>query len=535
MKPNIILNLYEKLDTYMSKPSSTTFITHPVSIPPYELSKEQAYALHKFEAGDNLFITGPGGAGKTALIHHIINNGLARNKKIQICALTGCAAILMRCYARTIHSWSGMRLGKGTKKDIIQIILNNRYACTAWRQVQVLIVDEISMLTKKHLEALEEVARIIRKDNRPFGGIQVVFTGDFYQLPPPGSDADGFCFETPVWERVFLPENHIILSQCFRQTDTIFQDLLNHIRHGTITDEECALLRSLVGRPEPEFVPTKLYPTRAMVERINEKMFNTIDEPVHIYKAIIRTNNESYLDSGRRFSDSVRQACNAASPDVLSAEGARLCSGIGFNQNVILKLGAAVMCTYNIQMDQGICNGTQGKVVGFDLMGDVEHPIVRFENGIERRVGPVEIQSEEYPCVSCAQIPLILAWATTIHKSQGMTLNSAIIDLGNRVFADGQAYVALSRVRSLEGLYLMDFEPDGIRANSRVQAFYQKIETYKPADLDVAMQTKPVDFSAFRCIDQDDEEEKKEYEPMIIPTSEIEPEDASDIIRIPLR
>lgn len=482
-------------------PKTSTFISVPLSIPPCTLSAGQEEALGHFRAGHNVFVTGPGGAGKTALVHHMINSGLERGRKVQVCALTGCAAILMRCRARTIHSWSGMRLGSGSKKDVMQTILNNRYARTGWRQVDVLVIDEVSMLSMKHLEVLEEVARIIRRNGRPFGGIQVVFTGDFYQLPPPGSDVDGFCFDSPVWSRVFRPEHHVLLTHSFRQSDAVFMALLNDIRRGVISEEQCALLQACTNRPTPSFMPTKLYPTRAMVDRINDSMFRTIDEPVHVYEASVRTTNESYLDSGRRFPLDVALFCAGMSASVLESEGQRLSTGLGFNQEVRLKKDALVMCTFNIDMDRDICNGTQGVVVGFEEKGELIVPVVRFENGVEMSVELVEIQSEEYPCVSCCQIPLTLAWATTIHKSQGMTLTAAVIDLGRNIFAEGQAYVALSRVRSLEGLYLLDFDPSRIRANPRVTAFYEQIVENKEsvASIEATSLENALDFSAFQC------------------------------------
>ena len=484
----------------MSSKKTNSFVSHPIVVPSYPLSFEQQHAIQLFERGCNLFITGPGGAGKTSLIHHIINKGLVRNKKIQVCAMTGCAAILMRCKARTLHSWSGMRLGSGTKKDVIQTILNNRYAQSAWKQVNVLILDEVSMLTMKHLEALEEVARLIRRDARPFGGIQIIFTGDFYQLPPPGSDSDGFCFESPVWQKLFPLDQHVLLTQSFRQSDNTFVDLLNNIRHGKITEEQCEILKSRINRPTPDFVPTKLYPIRATVERINEQMFQTIDEPIFTFDAVIKTDNTIYLDTGKRFTDEVQFACQNATFAAIQAEGVRLSSGIGVPQ-IQLKRGALVMCTFNIQMEQGICNGTQGIITGFvQELGSSIVPLVRFENGVEIKVNPVSIQSEDLPCVSCSQIPLTLSWATTIHKSQGMTLNAAIIDLGNSVFADGQAYVALSRVRSLDGLYLLDFNPERIKVNPRVVAFYENLETRAL----VAKENEAKDLESNECIKEMD-------------------------------
>ena len=143
--------------------------------------------VNKFQEKHNIFITGAGGTGKTKLIQTLVTDAYSRNAKIQVCALTGCAAILLNCGARTIHSWSGIRLGKGPKGPIIQSILRNKRLVKTWRQTQILIIDEVSMMSLKIFELLEETARVVRNNPAPFGGIQVIFTGDFFQLPPVGT------------------------------------------------------------------------------------------------------------------------------------------------------------------------------------------------------------------------------------------------------------------------------------------------------------------------------------------------------------
>ncbi len=164
------------------------------------LSPEQAYAFELFKQGKNIFITGPGGTGKSQLIKTIVDYCEMRYpKKYQVCAMTGCAALLLKMGARTIHSWSGMRLARGTKDQIITSIYKNKKACANWKKVQVLIIDEVSMMSQKIFEVLEETARSVRKRYiSPFGGIQVVFCGDFFQLPPVGNimepETMNFCF-----------------------------------------------------------------------------------------------------------------------------------------------------------------------------------------------------------------------------------------------------------------------------------------------------------------------------------------------------
>src|SRR6056300_54199 len=193
-----------------------------------ELSPEQKYAYRKFVKGENLFITGPGGTGKTHLIKHFINFSTSIKKDIPVCAMTGCAAVLLECNARTLHSWSGIKLAKGEISAIITSVLRNKHTVRRWQKAKGLILDEVSMLSKKIFEVIEKLARVIKKDTRPFGGMQIIFTGDFFQLPPVGTSGEvetsQFCFESSKWSCVFKPENHIELTTMFRQTDTVYID-----------------------------------------------------------------------------------------------------------------------------------------------------------------------------------------------------------------------------------------------------------------------------------------------------------------------
>ena len=161
------------------------------------LSDEQELAIKKFNNGENLFITGPGGTGKTFLIKELIKQS---SKKIQVCALTGCAALLLQCNARTIHSWSGIKLANGKIEDIVDSVVNNKYLKSTWRSKQVLIIDEISMMSKKIFNLLNIIAKTTRQNDKPFGNMQVVFLGDFYQLPPvnKSDDKDGNNFALKV-------------------------------------------------------------------------------------------------------------------------------------------------------------------------------------------------------------------------------------------------------------------------------------------------------------------------------------------------
>ena len=164
-----------------------------------ELSDEQIEILRRFEKGENLFITGPGGTGKTFLIKEMLK---VCKRSVQVCALTGCAAILLDCGARTIHSWSGIKIANGEIYEIVDRLYNNKYVRKTWRSTHVLILDEVSMMSKKIFELLNVLAKTMRNNSKPFGNMQVVFLGDFYQLPPVNRERKEteFCFESKEWE-----------------------------------------------------------------------------------------------------------------------------------------------------------------------------------------------------------------------------------------------------------------------------------------------------------------------------------------------
>jgi len=446
------------------------------------LSPEQKYAFERFKEGKNLFITGPGGTGKTRLIETLVQYMNEKDIKYQVCALTGCATVLLnKCKARTIHSWSGIGLANGLKEKIVNKVVKSRHTVKGWKKVKVLIIDEVSMMSKKIFELLDYISRVIKKVPRPFGGIQVVFTGDFYQLPPVGNyeeeDTCKFCFESESWTQVFPKQNHIQLTTIFRQTDEEYREILNQIRCGSLEPRFIELLKSYVGRPKDELVaPAKLFAVRAKADFVNQAQYAKLEGEEVVYKTESSCRLVTYMDSGKAIELETIAYCSSLDPEFIQHELDYLANSSNRIPLLKLKVGAHVMCLHNLDIENGICNGTQGIIKSFttNTLGQ-RIPIVLFSNGITMQIDMNWIQSDEYPCLGISQIPLCLSWALTIHKIQGATLPMAEMDLGNTVFEFGQTYVALSRIERLTGLYLSAFQPNKIKANPIVKAFYAGI------------------------------------------------------------
>lgn len=469
------------------------------------LSLEQKYAFERFRQGNNIFITGPGGTGKSYFIQFLSQWAEEHGRSLSVCAMTGCAAVLLGCNAKTIHSWSGVRLARGTKQEVVAMVSRNRTAVKTWKKTSILVLDEVSMLSARLLEILDAVGKCVRKNLAPFGGIQLVFSGDFYQLPPvpeqvgagAGETETQFCFESPLWKRIFPIENTIELTTLFRQKDAEYIQMLMEIRKGTISPENAKKLVEYTNRAwnaeeTNGCVPTKLFPVRSKVDAVNNHMFSQLHGMEYEYEFVQKTDCTAYMDgSNKPIPPAELGKQTEITEKEIQSEVASLLSQSQMVSQLSLKKGAVVMCTANLNMDAGICNGSQGVVIDFvadqeDKTGYAELPLVRFSNGVVMRI-PIQYRhSVDYPMIAVGQIPLCLAWALTIHKIQGASMDMAEIDVGRSVFECGQTYVALSRIRSLNGLYLSSFHPQKIRANPKVVAFYDSIQR-KPEQIEAEM------------------------------------------------
>ena len=404
------------------------------------LSPSQQHAYDLFTQGKNIFISGQAGTGKSFIINMIYNHAKLNNKKINVTALTGCAALLLNMKATTIHSWGGIGIG-GEVSTLISNI--RKYKKLENWTIDILVVDEVSMMSKSLFELLDTIGKKLRKNPKPFGGIQLVFCGDFYQLPPID---DSFCFESPSWNQTF--DKTILFTKNYRQQDDGFQQLLNEVREGNISPEGCKLLLDCTKKEVGDGIkPTIIYPTKRLADQVNQFENLTLESDSHTYKS-----NKSNLIGH------------------ISLELDKQIKKGGIDETIVLKIGSQVMCIVNLDQDIGVVNGSQGLVIDFSD----GFPIVQFKT-CKMIIKPHLWKNDKYENDGIYQIPLILSWAITIHKAQGISLDEAMINIGSSVFEYGQTYVALSRVRTKEGLYIKSLDISRIKANPKVIEFYKSL------------------------------------------------------------
>ena len=409
----------------------------------------QKEALDMLKTGVNVFLTGEPGSGKT----HTVNAYAAwlRERGIEpaITASTGIAATHIG--GMTIHSWSGIGIRTSIGKRDIEIIVRNARAARRIREAHVLVIDEISMLGAATLEAVDAACKGIRQSADSFGGLQAVFVGDFFQLPPVVSrnemaeGADGlfgapeavFAFQSAAWARAHPAVCY--LSEQHRQEDPVFLEALSGVRRGAVTDAVRATFMARHGQAPAEGEIAKLFPHNANVDRVNEEKLGKL--PGDAKKFFMQSSGAPNIV------EALKRGC--LSPETLS-----------------LKIGAKVMFTKN-SPEGRFANGTTGTVAGFSALSGA--PVVRTAEGKQIEAEPMEwaVQDGGTTLAKITQFPLRLAWAITVHKSQGMSLDAAIVDLSS-AFEYGQGYVALSRVRTLAGLYLTGMNARALEVHPKV-------------------------------------------------------------------
>lgn len=382
---------------------------------------DQELALEILLSGENALLTGPAGSGKTYVLNKFIRHARASGKAVAVTATTGLAATHLN--GNTIHAWSGIGIHDSLPKHFMDNLPKGRRDTIA--KTDALIIDEISMLHHYRLDMVDQVARLVRGVDEPFGGIQVILCGDFFQLPPVtrGDQEMGqFVVTAEAWEELdpvicYLDEQH-------RQNDDDFLEILHALRAGDVRrgHAERLLQRHNIDLGDV----TELHTTNVDVDTINTRRLAGLPGKEHHYE-MSTTGKAVYVEN-------LKRACLA--PETL-----------------VLKEGALVMFIKN-SPEKKFANGTLGEVIGFEK--DTDFPQVRLKNGKVISVLPEswELRDGDKKRASLAQLPLRLAWAITVHKSQGMTLDAARMNLG-KAFVEGMGYVALSRVRSLDTLSLL--------------------------------------------------------------------------------
>ncbi|KAM3160668.1 ATP-dependent DNA helicase RRM3 [Lachancea thermotolerans] len=524
-------SLNKKIKSSRAGPSTSQSLTKASgNNPQLDLTKEQRQVIDLIVSQrKNVFYTGSAGTGKSVVLRELVRQLRARygDAAVAVTASTGLAAVNIG--GMTVNRFSGINIGIGSVQKLAAQVKRNKTNSERWKRTSVLIIDEVSMIDGRFLDKMDFVARDVRRvHDKPFGGIQLVMTGDFFQLPPV-ADRDRsvpkppFCFESKVWRQAI--DKTICLTQVFRQKDQELVDLLNSIRFGVINTKVAQQIRSFEREVNYSdgIMPTELYPTRREVEMSNKRMLDRLPGDVKVFHA--------------------QDQATSDNPYLL-----KILDSLMVEKNIALKEDAQVMMIKN--MDETLVNGSVGKLLFFttellhqkmlelfpatklsdpDLVLDMRlvsrcigvasqnyppdikaainqrplqrteqlslllkvaeredkglaFPFIRFttpSNGFRYElILPAEFTIDvpaQKTSVSRTQLPLILCWALSIHKAQGQTIDRLKVDL-KKVFEEGQVYVALSRAVSKERLQIVNFDPRVIKANEKVKSFYQTLE-----------------------------------------------------------
>ena len=465
-----------------------------VIIPP-KLSQDQQQALDLIKQHQTVFISGQAGSGKTFLLKHIIKYLSTIYNKYDctyaVTSLTGISSIQID--GQTLHSWAGIGLGE----DSVPILINKirkKMLDIRWYNIKVLIIDEISMLSAELFEKLHAIACHFRGNNtKLFGGIQLILSGDFLQLSPIGTGKSGqFCFESDIWKQYI--KNIILLRTNFRQSsDPVFQSILSNARIGQLTSYDKQLLTSRIFDKVPPMTikPTKLYPFNKDVEKINLDEYNkllivpqNVQNSYLPHIAYTKINPSTITNDNKQYKEiriTQDQMSNLIDNYNLYAHNQQ-----NYDPNVYfpnkhgpfckkinLCVGAQVMLNHNIDVTSGLVNGLRGVITNFD---QTNNPIITFD----KQPNPLTIERRSfkfvhnYCIIDIHQYPLQLCWAMSIHKSQSQTLSKVVTDL-SCVFSPGQSYVCLSRIQSLDGLYLRSIDFKKVICNKKAKEFYDTI------------------------------------------------------------
>ena len=409
-------------------------------------------------SGSNVFLTGAPGAGKTFVLNEFTGRAMRTGKKVAVTASTGIAATHLG--GTTIHAWSGLGIRDFLTKDDLKWLEGNDKLIKRYNATDVLVIDEVSMLHGARLDMLNQTAKILRKSEAPFGGLQVILVGDLFQLPPitRGPGVIDFVYASEAWAEL-NPKICYITEQHRQEGHDGLLNLLEAMRSNELEDEHRLIVGERMGKKPPaDMVLTRLYAHNADVDSINKQHLNALTTKSKTFKMETK---------------GAKARLEALTKSVLAPEVLEL------------KVGAEVMFVAN-NFAEGFVNGSRGSIVGFSG----EKPIVELMNGRTIYVEPHSwsINEDGKIRAEVSQLPLRLAWAITIHKSQGMSLDAAEVDL-SKAFTPGMGYVALSRVRSLDGLYLQGVNRVAFTMHPQIFEFDAAL---KRASLELADQTDDI-------------------------------------------
>ena len=414
---------------------------------------KQNTALEILKTGENVFLTGSAGTGKTYLIAKYLKYLKDRKIKVSVVAPTGIAASHLN--GQTIHSFFGLGIRSFVDEYYIDSLQQKKYLNERMRKLKVLIIDEVSMISPEIFESMDKILKAFRFSDEPFGGVQVILSGDFFQLTSISKEKreKKFIFQSYLWDELKLKICY--LEEKFRQDDDILIKILDEIRRGEVSEESMNVFRSRYRRRLSDTMrPTKLYTHNVDVDRINNNELELLDGNPVYFDAVTKGSKKNIQ---KIFSSSL----------VL--------------EKLILKKEATVIFIKN-DYEKGIVNGTLGKIIDFDKK--TNNPIVEIFSGrkieAEKKEWTIE-DSKGKITATVSQIPLRLAWAITIHKSQGMTLDAVEMDL-SKTFEKGQGYVALSRLRNIQGLRIMGLNKTALEVAPEVLEIDKEFQNQSKED-----------------------------------------------------